>query len=716
MTETNGTINSYVCTGCGIGESLDVPKLCKVPVEHSGLPEAKTHPSLCSDEGVAFLKQDVSAGANKIVIAACSKRVFSEKFDFGPSVMVERANIREGAVWISEPNNENTQLLAEDYFRMSVVKSGKRSLTTPYIQELDKKILVIGGGIAGLSSAIQASRAGKNVVLVEKESKLGGFMNRLKKKLPSGDDSLNPAETGISGKITSVENDPKIDVKLSTEIESISGQPGMFDVTMNSSGKSITIRVGAIIQATGSKPYDPQKLSHLGYGKKNIVTNIEFEDMAVKGEIVRPSDGGKIRSVLFVQCAGSRDEKHLPYCSSYCCSTTLKHAVYLREQDKDIKIYIVYKDIRTPGKYELFYKKVQEDDGIFFTKGEVASVEEGDGGSVNITVKETLLGGEITIKADMAVLATGMESSAKNGGALKLKYRQGPELPELAYGFPDSHFICFPYETRRTGIYATGTVRHPMDSRQAEIDSAGAVLKAIQCLELSSTGKSLHPRSGDTSYPEIAMDRCTQCKRCTDECPYGMYDEDEKANPIPNPLRCRRCGTCMGACPQKIISFKDYHVDMYSEIIRASSMPGEEEEKPRVLILACDNDSVPAFDMAAAERLKISPFVRIVALRCLGSMSMVWLSDAFSKGFDGVILMGCKHGDDYQCHNVKGSELANERMGKLEETLGRMAIEPQRVQFTPVAIGDYKKLPGIIDEFMKMIDEVGPNPFKEFGE
>jgi quinone-modifying oxidoreductase subunit QmoB len=97
-------------------------------------------------------------------------------------------------------------------------------------------------------------------------------------------------------------------------------------------------------------------------------------------------------------------------------------------------------------------------------------------------------------------------------------------------------------------------------------------------------------------------------------------------------------------------------------------------------------------------------------------MSMVWLSDAFAKGFDGIILMGCKFGDDYQCHNMKGSELANERMGKLEETLGRMAIEPERVQFTPVAINDAPALPKIIDDFMEMIEEVGPNPFKEFGD
>jgi quinone-modifying oxidoreductase subunit QmoB len=712
MSEENETLKSYICTGCEIGACLDIDKLKNVPVDHDGLSEAVTHPVLCGPQGIDLISKDVESGAKRVVIAACSGRVFPERFDFGEGAIVERVNIREGVTWVSEPNNEDTQMSAEDYFRMGIVKAQKSDFTDPYIEELSSEVMVIGGGIAGLTASIAMANIGKKVHLIEKEPKLGGFFNRLKKRFPMRGNFEVPEDTGIEEKIKEAENNANITVYTSATVEKISGQPGMFDVNL-SGGK--TLRVGSILQTTGSKPYDPSKLSDIGYGIKNVVTNFEFEDMAKRGDILKPS-GGDVKSVAFLQCAGSRDEKHLPYCSSSCCMTTLKHASYLREQDKDINVFVIYKDIRTPGKYELFYKKVQNDDRVFFTKGEIASVEAGEGDKVVLTVKDTLLGDEIQLAVDLFVLATGMESSATNGGALKLDYRQGPELPELESGFPDSHFICFPYETRRTGIYAAGTVRQPMDGVQCETDAEGASLKAIQCMNLSAQGKSLHPRSGDTSYPEIDLSRCTQCKRCTEECPYGMYDEDEKLNPIPNPLRCRRCGTCMGACPQKIISFKDYHVDMFSSIIRASSMPDEEEEKPRVLILACQNDSIPAFDMAGHMKLKISPFVRVVALRCLGSMSMVWLSDAFSKGFDGVILMGCKFGDDYQCHNMTGSELANERMGKLEETLGRMAIEPERVQFTPVAINDAPDLPKIIDGFMKMIDEVGPNPFKEFGD
>lgn len=708
-------IQAYLCTGCGIGEAVDSARIARAAAEF-GISAAKEHPFLCGAQGLELIRSDVSTGADRVVIAACSARVLADRFNFGPSVMVERVNLREGAAWVSEPNTEDTHILAEDLLKMGVVKAQKSALPTPFLETLDRTVLVVGGGSAGLSAALAAADAGSYVVLVEKEALLGGYLRKLKKRFPRTSPYEAPEETGINEKIAEVTNHKRIRVMTSTAIEEISGQPGQFDVTVSSGGQRSRFRVGAVVQATGFKPYDPGKLGHLGYGaSKNVITNAEFEEMAAKGAIRRPSDGKEPMSVAFIQCAGSRDKNHLPYCSSFCCMTSLKQAAYVRGANSLAKVYIFYRDMRTPGKYERFYQKMQDDDGVFLTKADITAVAPMDDGAVAVTAANTLLGEEIKVKADLVVLAAGMESAAKNGGALKLRYRQGPELPELNYGFPDSHFICFPYETRRTGIYTAGAVRQPMDSAMAETDAGGAALKAVQCIELSSKGKSAQPRSGDTSYPRIAFERCTQCKRCTEECPFGMYDEDEKGTPLPNPLRCRRCGTCMGACPQRIISFENFHVDMVSSMIRAIGVPPEEENRPRVLVFACENDSMPAFDMAGLTRSKLSPHIRIIGLRCLGSLNMVWMNDAFSKGIDGVMLFGCKHGDDYQCHNMKGSELAKERAGKLEETLGRMMIEPERVRYEQVAISDYTRLSKIIGDFMEEIEAMGPNPFKEFG-
>ncbi len=253
-----------------------------------------------------------------------------------------------------------------------------------------------------------------------------------------------------------------------------------------------------------------------------------------------------------------------------------------------------------------------------------------------------------------------------------------------------------------------------MDIAACMEDAAGAALKAIQCVELTARGKAVHPRAGDQTYPDLFMQRCTQCKRCTEECPFGMYNEDEKFNPLPNPTRCRRCAICMGSCPERIISFKDYSVDIIGSMIKAIEVPEEEEEKPRVVAFLCENDAYPALDMVGINRLTYNSYVRVVPLRCLGSVNIVWISDALSKGIDGIMMIGCKYGDDYQCHFIKGSELANYRMEKVQETLQRLRLESERIQVLQLSISEYHQLPQLLDDFLEKIDEIGPNPYKGF--
>ena len=297
---------------------------------------------------------------------------------------------------------------------------------------------------------------------------------------------------------------------------------------------------------------------------------------------------------------------------------------------------------------------------------------------------------------------------------LNLGYRQGPDLPVLKYDFPDSHFICFPYETRRTGIYAAGCVRAPNDSDACREDAAGAAMKAIQCVELASRGSAVHPRWGDESYPDFALQRCTQCKRCTEECPFGTLDEDEKGTPLPNITRCRRCGICLGACPERIINFKDYSIDIVASMIKAIHVPDEFEEKPRLLGLLCENDAYPALDAAGLNRIQHSAWIRFIPVRCLGAVNVVWIADAVSGGFDGVLLVGCKSGDDYQCHFVRGSELMGTRGDNIKEKLTQLALEDDRVRLEQLDISEFHRLPEIVNEFAEQIEEMGLNPFKDF--
>jgi quinone-modifying oxidoreductase subunit QmoB len=752
-------IGVFICEGCDIGGSLDIDKLKERAADSEcGAHFCQTHKAYCTPEGIQAIKDAIaSEDLNRVSICACSQRVFSNLFQFGPEVVVDRANLREQVAWCHEPNDEDTQMLGEDNVAMSVEKL--KHIKNPEVKEVEtsKDIMVVGGGITGLTAALNVAKAGYKAVLVEKEAELGGWSRKFHKVFPKKAPYRELEDTNHEAMIAEVEANSNITILKSTTIKKTAGQPGEFDVTLQNGSGEQNLKIGAIIQATGWRPYPTEKLDYLGYGKSpNVVTNIEMEEMARAGKLELPS-GGQPKSVAFIQCAGSRDKDHIPYCSAVCCRVSLKQAKYIREKYPDCRVYIIYKDLRSPQQYEMFYAHVQEDDGIFLTKGEIEAVN-ADGNRITIDVSETLLGEDIRIETDMVVLATGMVATTKVGdefedigpmerelrmsappeegakkpteeettedgkkaasgaeqGAkiLNLTYRQGTDLPTLKYGFPDSHFICFPYETRRTGIYAAGAVRAPMDIAASINDAYGAALKAIQAVESISGGKAVHPRSGDLSEFDFFMQRCTQCKRCTEECPFGTLDEDDKGTPLLNPNRCRRCGICLGSCPERIITFQNYNIVMHSKMIGQISMPDEFDEKPRILIFVCENDALPALDMVGQMRLKYSPFVRFLPVRCIGSTNVIWINDALSKGFDGIMLLGCKKGDDYQCHFVKGSQLAATRMTNVQDKLKQLALESERVVIHEVQINDYDKIPKLIDDFVEEIETMGYNPFK----
>jgi len=738
-------VGTFICKGCEIGSCVDVDKLLDVATSDVKSAVAKAHDCLCSPEGVDLIRGDVEKeGLNRVVLGACSGRVFPELFSFGEKVLTERTNLREQVAWCHKPNDEDTQMLAEDYVRMGVVKMQSSEPPVPFKEETSKDILVVGGGVTGMTAAKAAADAGYKVTLVEKEAELGGWAGKWKKVFPKKAPYRELEDNGVAELAKAVESDANITVHKSTEVEKTVGQPGKFAVALRNGGAPTELTAGAIVLASGWRPYPPAKLSHLGYGSTpDIITNVQMEEMVKRGELKRPSDGKPVKSVAFIQCAGSRDKDHLPYCSAVCCRVSLKQALYVRQTDPESKVYVIYKDIRSPAQFERFYASAQEDEGIFLTKGEIAGVAK-DGDKVAVSVEATLLGEDVTVKTDLLVLAAGMvpttkveeaapaaegeekkegdgkladgkkaaESAEAGANILNLAYRQGTDLPTLKYGFPDSHFICFPYETQRTGIYAAGPVRSPMDLASCSSDAYGAALKAIQAVEAVAAGVAVHPRGGDLSYPEFFMQRCTQCKRCTEECPFGALDEDAKGTPLPNPLRCRRCGVCMGACPERIVSFKNYNVNMISQMIKTIHIPDEDEEKPRILAFICENDAFPSVDMAGIKRLQYNSMVRIIPLRCLGSMNAVWVSDALASGFDGVLLIGCKKGEDYQCHFVRGSELAQYRMGNVKEKLKQLMLEDERVEFHELAITDYHRIPEIMDKFLKVVEGTGPNPYK----
>jgi quinone-modifying oxidoreductase subunit QmoB len=747
----------YVCTGCGIGDRLDAGELESTAKRDGKMQEVKQHAMLCNAEGVKMIRDDIAAGATHIMIAACSRRAKVEAFNF-PEVALTRANLREGVIWLrpdTDANRETTQEMANDYIRMACAEL--RAMNIPQSsgeQSLNKNILVVGGGVSGMTAALEAAAAGYPTTIVEKSGALGGHMAQLYKRTPyraaaagtsnsRSADLPQPIDNDVAELIAQVEANSRISVHLNSTLASTDGAPGRFKVEIaTESGSTSSAEFGAIVQATGFIPYDANQLPELGYGKSpNVVTNLELEALAKQaagGPIKRPSDGKEVKSVAFVQCAGQRSNEpgKLPYCSGFCCTTSIKQAIYFKEQNPGCDTTILFDDLRTPGAAgEDFYRAGQQK-MVTFRKATVSSVE-GD----KVKIRDLILDQDDSLEADLVVLATGMVANsgpdpyaqlafetAKDGSEeketlrkalevappsiLNLKYRQGTDLPHLRHGFTDSHFICFPYETRRTGIYAAGPLRRPMDIQQAKDDAMGAAMKAIQAAENAAQGRAAHPRSGDLSFPTFRKEGCTQCKRCTVECPFGAINEDEKGFPVYNEARCRRCGTCMGACPVRVISFENYSVETVNQQIKNCEIPDEFAEKPRILVLACENDAYPALDQAALSGTEITPWARVIPVRCLGSVSLSWITDSMNSGYDGVVLMGCRRDDDYQCHFVRGSAMAAERMSKVGDTLSSLNLEPERVVHYDVAITDIQRAPQLINDMAATIEKIGQSPFK----
>jgi len=410
-------------------------------------------------------------------------------------------------------------------------------------------ILVVGGGISGLTCALEAAEVGYEVFLVEKNPYLGGRVAQLNQYFPK----LCPPTCGLEINFRRIKDNPRIKVFTLAEVEKAEGTPGNYAVRiridpryvnenctccgacatacqsevpsefnfgmnrikgaflphdmsfparyvlspqiigtedaqrckaactydaidLEMQPKTIDLQVGAVVWATGWEPYDANKIDNLGFGRyPNIITNMMMERLAstngpTQGKILRPSDGKAPASVAFVQCAGSRDENHLPYCSYICCMASLKQATYVRALYPEAKIYIFYIDIRSPGqKYEKFFKRIQADENVFFIKGKVAEVSEDPATQTITVVAENAVTGEKVRQAvDMVVLATGMQPSAA-GAKLPADLRYTPE-----------GFILNDFE--KGGMFAAGCANKPADVVSSNQNATGMALKAIQTL------------------------------------------------------------------------------------------------------------------------------------------------------------------------------------------------------------------------------------------
>lgn len=454
-----------------------------------------------------------------------------------------------------------------------------------------------------------------------------------------------------------------------------------------------TIQTGAVLVTTGWDPYPLSRLNEFGYGiHRRVIGNLEME------RLLGSDIAAGFKHVAFIQCAGSRDERHLKYCSAVCCSATLKQVRSLKERMPDIACTIFYQDIRTPGFEEDLYKQVRNLDNVRFVRGLPAGVEAQDGkGPLILTAEDTFSGKPIRLEADLLVLAGGLAPSTQAA-----QVANALNLPTTRDGFFESHHQCYPEESQRTGIYVGGCAREPMNVAQSIESSQRAALKAIRFLK--------ETVRVDPTYPVIDRGKCDQCKRCVEECPFSSFTFDEKKFPQPELTRCRQCGNCMGVCPLGAISLRHRTMRQFAaqiEVLETSFMGSREE--PLILAFLCENDAYLAAAEAHRIGLPVPPNVIQMRVSCAGAVNNALIADALSLGVDGVMIGGCKDG---HCHYINGNRLVLKRSGDLQDKLKTMMIEPQRVRFDALEIRDSVKYVECVEAFVGDLTAMGPNPFK----
>jgi heterodisulfide reductase subunit A/quinone-modifying oxidoreductase subunit QmoB len=432
-----------------------------------------------------------------------------------------------------------------------------------------------------------------------------------------------------------------------------------------------------------------------------VIGNLEMEQLLSKmskglNNLAAPPIK-EMTSVGFIQCVGSRNTLHLSYCSSVCCSATLKQIQQLKTLRPDVTCIVYYQDMRCPGFEEEIYEQIKNMDDVLFVRGFPKIINSPtDGTKITAVAEDTFSGQPVKTDHDLVVLAGGMQPSAAGN-----EFADISGLPLNSSKFFSGHYQCYPEDSQRTGILTGGCARGPMNVSQSIESANRAAMKALNLLEGSIFI--------DPTYPIVDKTKCDECKRCVEECPYACYGYDEKGFPEPDLSKCRQCGNCMGICPLGAISINHYTIKQVAAQVEVLENSFLEYDDPIVLAFLCENDAYLAAKSALDLGLNLPLNVIFMKVSCAGVVNNAVIADALALGVDGVLIAGCQDG---QCHYVRGNELVRKRSGDLREKLTTMMIEPERVRSECIEIQDAERIVSILKSYIEDLETLGPNPFK----
>lgn len=557
-------IGVYVCMcGTNIAKIVDVEAVASFASALPYVVLAKTYKYMCSNPGQEMILQDIREHKlNRVVVAACSPSMHERTFRAAlraaglNQYLLEMANIREQCSWVHNDPVEATEK-AKGMVRAAVRKVELHEALESISANMTSDVLVIGGGIAGMTAALEIADAGYYVHLVEKNKNLGGNLSRIDLTAPY----LYSARDLLTERITRVKDHKMIRVYLNSKLAELTGYIGNFSAVIRPDNRksftdeySTKIGIGNVIVCTGYKEFDASRIVHYGYGKlPNVITSFELEKMIRAGRIVTKE--GKIpRYVAIIHCVGSRSQEFHPYCSRVCCMTALKYAHEIKSANPGTYISDIYIDMHAFGKgHEDFYRRSSEAKTLFlmYEKDDrpvIRKASSKDDCEMLIEVSEKLSGEQIEIPADLVVLMVGMEAREDSHEVARIV-----NISQDKEGwFIESHPKLEPVATTTDGVFIAGTCVAPKDIPDTVAQARAA---AARVLARIAKGKI----EIDALYSEVNENLCSGCRLCNKLCPFSAieFNEDKKVSHVISAL-CKGCGVCVAACPSAAIKGRHF--------------------------------------------------------------------------------------------------------------------------------------------------------------
>jgi heterodisulfide reductase subunit A len=790
-------IGVFFCD-CGgkLSGKIDFSQLTNFASELKNVKAVMRHTFLCGNEGQDEIKTAIKDGVEKVVIGACSPKLYERYFmqlieesGLNP-YFLEMANLREQCAWAHDKNpavNEKAKRV------ISAAVENVRNAKAINVKDftVKKSVLVIGGGVAGLQAAIDIADFGYEVNLIERAPVVGGNALKLGIAFPTDDGAFCISSPNYLRGIrkcfyrAGLLQHPNVKLKVLSQVEEIKGSFGNFEVKISSKPRGVherlcincgkcvevcpvevedamnyglnqrkaiylphpnavppvyivdwkncincgkcvdvcptkainladkrtksTIRVGAIIVATGFQEYNPSDIKQYRYSPyKDVVTQLQLARIldpygSSQGNLVKPSDGTLPKTIVMIQCVGSRDINANSYCSKICCTIALKHAILIKEKHApDTDIYVCYMDIRTLGKnYEDYFTKAREL-GVKFIRGKPSEIiKDLQTGKLLVEVEDLFLNKPLELEADLVVLSTGMIPSSGNKILVETL---GIELGDNGF-IKEVYPKLRPIETLIKGIYVCGGAQGPKDIPESITQAEATAFRAI--LDLS---KSKYSKDMDIAYVE--EDDCDGCKLCIDTCPYNALQMvDVKGKGLRSDsiveidaIRCERCGACVGKCPTGALQLRHYTDDQILAQLHELLVKGTDSMTQNVIAFCCNECGYAAVDMAGMAAMTYPPNVFTLRIPCLGWVSPYYIFKAFEQGADGILLVGCMSGN---CQQIRGNSHAEKVVKFSKNILNEIGLSSNRLKMIPICAANPQEFSEVAISFVNEVTKLG---------